>query len=161
MDFVRRYHAELVRDLGTDFVTAGANGWSDSGSEIGWLSSELEGHGANGGLDDAGGGAFPSSVNGGDGATHGVGEEHGDTIGGLDANRDARRVLNQRIGIFRLLRLTVIRNDARGMNLMDGNDAGGKYGKAGGKIEVNEIQGCERGKIQVRRHLWYGVFMTG
>jgi len=76
---------EFGDEVGGDFVAAGTDGRTDSGQEIGGFAAELELHTADGFLGDAGEGAAPAGVNGGDRALFWVDEQNRNAIGGLDA----------------------------------------------------------------------------
>jgi len=86
---VRELRKELGGDFGADFVAAGADAGADSGEEVARVGAEVHLHFADGLGGDAGEGAAPAGVNGGDGAFLGVNEEDGDTVGGLDGEEEA------------------------------------------------------------------------
>ena len=83
---------ELGGDFGTDFVAARADAGADGSEEIAGVGAEVHLHFADGFGSDAGKGAAPASVNGGDGAFFGVDEEDGDAVGGLDGEEEAGAV---------------------------------------------------------------------
>jgi hypothetical protein len=76
-------------EVGGNFVAARANRGTDGGQEIGGLAAEFESHAANGFLGDAGEGAAPTGVDGGNGALFRIDEEYRDAIGGLDGEEEA------------------------------------------------------------------------
>ncbi len=79
---------ELVADFGSDGEAAGTDGRADGGDEVFWLGAEVAAEGIDAVLDDAGEGAAPAGVEGGDGVGAGVGEEDGDAVGGEDAEEE-------------------------------------------------------------------------
>jgi len=80
---------EFGYEVCSDFVTAGADGGADGGHEIGRLAAEFELHAADSFLGDAGEGAAPARVNGGNRAFFRVDEENRHAIGGLDGEEQA------------------------------------------------------------------------
>ena len=83
---------ELGGDFGADFVAAAADGWADGSQEVARVGAEVHLHLADGFGGDAGQGAAPAGVNGGDGALFGVDEEDWDAVGGLDGQEEAGAV---------------------------------------------------------------------
>lgn len=75
---------ELGGDFCADFVAARADAGADSDEKVARVSGEVHLHGADRLRGDAGKGASPSGVDGGDGAFLGVDEKDGDAVGGLD-----------------------------------------------------------------------------
>jgi hypothetical protein len=65
-------------------VPTSADAGADGGQEVAWVGAEVHLHFADGFGGDAGQGAAPAGVDGGDGASFGVNEEDGDAVGGLD-----------------------------------------------------------------------------
>jgi len=80
---------ELGGDFGADFVAAGADAGADGGEQIARVGAEVHLHFADGFGGDAGEGAAPAGVDGGDGAFFGVHEEDRDAVGGLDGQEEA------------------------------------------------------------------------
>jgi len=80
---------ELEPDLFAYGEAAVANGWTDGGYEVFGAGAVFELHGSDAALDDAGQGAAPAGVEGGDGAGFGVSDEDGDAVCGLDAQENA------------------------------------------------------------------------
>jgi len=113
---------ELDGDFGADFVTAAADGGTDGGEEIGGLGAEVRLHLADGCDGDAGEGAAPSGVDGGDGAVFGVDEEDGDAVGGLDAEEEARAVCGGGISFAGLVGGGFEEVDDVGMDLLEGDE---------------------------------------
>ena len=89
---VRKLGGEFGDEVGGDFIAAWTDRWADGGEEIGGLAAEFELHAADGFLGDAGEGAAPTSVNGGDRAFFRIDEEYRHAIGGLDAEQKAGAV---------------------------------------------------------------------
>lgn len=83
---------ELGGDFRADFVAAAADGWADGSQEVARVGAEVHLHLADGFGGDAGQGAAPAGVNGGDGALFGVDEEDWDAVGGLDGQEEAGAV---------------------------------------------------------------------
>jgi len=75
---------EFGDEVGGNFVTAMADGGPDGGEEIRRLAAEFELHAADDFLRDAGEGAAPTGVDGGDGAFSRIDEKNRYTIGGLN-----------------------------------------------------------------------------
>ena len=73
---------EVEANLFADGVAAGADAGADGGNEVFGAGAELETHSADTALDDAGEGASPAGVKGGDDATTGIGDENRDAVGG-------------------------------------------------------------------------------
>jgi len=65
---------ELVADFRADGETAGADGGADGGDEVLRAGTEVAAEGVDAVLDDAGEGAAPAGVEGGDGVGAGVGD---------------------------------------------------------------------------------------
>ncbi len=76
---------DLVADFGADGEAAGSDGGADGGEEVFWTGVEFVAEGGDAVLDDAGEGAAPAGVEGGDGVGAGVGDQDGDAVGGEDA----------------------------------------------------------------------------
>ena len=75
---------ELVANFFSDGEAARADGGADGGDEVLGAGAEVAAKGADAALDDAGEGAAPAGVEGGDGAGAGVGDEDGDAVGSED-----------------------------------------------------------------------------
>lgn len=86
---VGELRCEFGDELGGNLVAAGADGGADGSQEIGGLAAELELQTADGFLGDAGEGAAPAGVDGGNGALFRIDEEYRDAIGGLDGEEKA------------------------------------------------------------------------
>ena len=71
-----------------DGITAGADAGADGGDEVFGARTELQAHGADAALDDAGEGAAPACVEGGDDATAGVGDENRHAVGSEDGKEN-------------------------------------------------------------------------
>jgi len=80
---------KLGGDFRADFVATAADGRADGGEELGGPGFELHLHLADGFCDDALKRPSPTGMNGGDGSLFGVDEENRDTVGGLDAQKEA------------------------------------------------------------------------
>lgn len=76
-------------EFGADFVAAGADAGADGGEKVGRIGLKVRVQLADGFFEDAGEGAAPTSVNGGDGAFLGIDKENGDAIGGLHSEKKA------------------------------------------------------------------------
>ncbi len=83
---------KLGGDFGADFVATAADGGADGSEEVGGLGFELHLHLADSFDEDAGEGATPAGMDGGDGALFRVDEEDRDAVRGLDAEEEARTV---------------------------------------------------------------------
>ena len=85
---VGEFCGELFADFGADGEAAGADGGADGGDEVFGVGIEVLAEGVDAVLDDAGEGAAPAGVEGGDGVGAGVGYEDGDAVCGDDAEED-------------------------------------------------------------------------
>ena len=79
---------ELFTDFGADGEAAGADGGADGGNEVFRARAEVVAEGSDAVLDDAGEGAAPAGVEGGNGMGAGVGYEDGNAVGGEDAEEE-------------------------------------------------------------------------
>jgi len=75
---------ELGGDISADLIAAWTDAGTDGDQEVARVGAEVHLHLADGFGGDAGQGAAPAGVDGGDGAFFGVDEEDRDTVGGLD-----------------------------------------------------------------------------
>jgi len=83
---------EFGDEVSGDFVATGTDGRTDGGEEMRWVAAEFELHAANRFFGDAGQGAAPAGVNGGDGTFPRIDKKNRDAIGGLDGEEDAGAV---------------------------------------------------------------------
>ena len=86
---VDELRGEFGDELGSDFITARADGGADGSNEIGGLAAEFELHAADCLLVDAGERTAPACVNGGNRAFFWIDEEYGHAVGGLDRKKQA------------------------------------------------------------------------
>ena len=91
-DGIGKLGGELGHEVGGDFVGAWSDGRADCGQEISGLAAEFKLHPADGFLSDAGEGAAPTGVNGGDRALFRIDKEYRHAIGGLDGKEQAGAV---------------------------------------------------------------------
>jgi len=80
---------EFGDKAGGNLVATGTDGRADGGEQMGGLTAEFELHTADGFLRDAGKGAPPTRMDGGNGALFRIDEENGHTVGGLNAEQEA------------------------------------------------------------------------
>jgi hypothetical protein len=95
----RSARGEPLRDVVAHLEAARLDVRPDGGQKIA-RASDLASHRLHPRADDVGHGALPSAVNGGDGARRTVGHENRNTIGDLDAARDARRLRHDDVGFL-------------------------------------------------------------
>ena len=130
---------ELVAHLLSDGEAACADRWTDGRDEVLGSGAELLAEGADAALDDAGEGAAPASVEGGDGVGAGVGDEHGNAVGGEDAEKEVGIAGEQSVAAqegFAFCggqweRAAVDASDDAGVALADGDEVGEAGGFAG------------------------------
>ena len=113
---------ELDGDFGADFVTAAADGGTDGGEEVGGSGFELHLHLADGFYGDAGEGAAPPGVNGGDSPFSGVDEEQGNAVRGLDAEEQAGSVGGGGVALAGLVGGGVEEMNYVGVDLFEGDE---------------------------------------
>ncbi len=128
---------ELGGDFGADFVAAASNGGADGGEEVGRVALELHLHLADGFDEDAGEGASPAGVDGGDGALFRVNKENGDAVGGLDGEEEGGAVGDGRVSLAGFGGRSVEKMDYVGMDLFQGDELEG--GGAEGGLEAAAV----------------------
>jgi len=87
---VGELRGEFGDEFGGDFVAAEADRGADGGEEIGGLAAEFELEAADGLLGDAGEGAAPAGMDGGNRALFWIDQKNRDAIGGLDGQEQSR-----------------------------------------------------------------------
>lgn len=134
---VRELGEELGGNFGADFVAAGADAGADGGEKVARVGAEVHLHGADGFGGDAGKGAAPASVDGGDGAFFGVDEEDRDAVGGLDGQEEAGTVGDAGVATAGIGWGGVEEVDHVGVELFEGDE--GKIGGACGRLEAAAV----------------------
>jgi len=89
---IGKLRGELGDKVGGDFVAARANGRADGGEQLRRLAAEFELHATDGLLRDAGEGAAPAGVDGGNGSVFWIDKEKGNAVCSLHAKQDARAI---------------------------------------------------------------------
>ncbi len=128
---------ELNDEFCADFVTAGTDGWADGSKEIGRIRMETGVEFADGFFEDAGEGAAPSGVDGGDGAFFGIDEKDGDAVGGLHAEEEAWSVGERGVAFAGFFWSGSERPDDCGVDLFEDDER--KFWDAEGGLEFFAI----------------------
>lgn len=131
--------------FGTDLEAAGSDGGSEGGDEARGQGTEADGEGADGFSGDIGEGAAPTGMDGGDGAAVGVGEEDGDAVGGFDGEAETWGGGDEGVA-FKFLIPFIGGDDARRVDLFEGEEAGGGHGGGGSEGVVEPRLGFEQGR---------------
>jgi hypothetical protein len=116
---ISELRGELADEFGADFVTTGADGWSDSSEEISRLAAEFEVHPANGFFGDARERALPTRMNGGDSAFFGIYQKDGNAIGGLHREKHAGAIGGGGVTLARVRGRGVEKMNRVGVNLLE------------------------------------------
>jgi len=149
---------ELSGDFDADFVAAASDGRAKGGEEVGGPGTEVHLHLANRFDGDAGQGAAPAGVDGGNGAFFGIDEEDRDTVGGLHGEEKAGTIGKR--GVPRHGRQTFARFGVGGIDevgdvgveLFEGDKrerAGAEYGLEAAAVFEDVFAGVPAGKAKV------------
>ena len=116
--------SEVRVHLWSNLVAAFSDAGSDGGVEVGGIGAEAPAHGVHGMLGHAGGGAAPSGMHGSYGVAALIGQQDGNTVGGLDGDDRSSGILEQRVTLAQDATAAQGFDAIGGMNLAHGGELG-------------------------------------